>query len=68
MGITNRLVGTENTALGHSDARPPHARRATLTFSESILRHGGEARGVIANYRSLSTTQQNQLIAFLESL
>jgi CxxC motif-containing protein (DUF1111 family) len=41
---------------------------ATLTFSESILRHAGEARGVIANYRSLSTTQQNQLIAFLKSL
>jgi len=41
---------------------------ASLTFNESILRHAGEARGVIANYRSLSTTQQNQLIAFLKSL
>ena len=41
---------------------------ATLTFNESILRHAGEARGVIANYRSLSSTQQNQLITFLKSL
>jgi CxxC motif-containing protein (DUF1111 family) len=41
---------------------------ASLTFNESILRHAGEARGVIANYRSLSSTQQNQLIAFLKSL
>ena len=40
---------------------------ATLTFNESILRHAGEARGVIANYRSLSSTQ-NQLITFLKSL
>ena len=41
---------------------------ATLTFNESILRHAGEARGVIASYRSLSSTQQNQLITFLKSL
>jgi len=41
---------------------------ATLTFNESILRHAGEATGVINNYRGLSTTQQNQLITFLQSL
>ncbi len=41
---------------------------ASLTFNESILRHSGEARGVIANYRSLTNTQQNQLITFLKSL
>ena len=41
---------------------------ATLTFNESILRHAGEARGVINNYRALSATQQNQLITFLKSL
>src|SRR5207244_1568623 len=41
---------------------------ATLTFNESILRHAGEARGVVSNYRSLSATQQNQLISFLKSL
>ena len=41
---------------------------ATLTFNESILRHAGEAAGVTANYQSLSTTQQNQIITFLKSL
>jgi CxxC motif-containing protein (DUF1111 family) len=41
---------------------------ASLTFNESILRHAGEARGVTNNYRSLTTTQQNQLITFLKSL
>src|SRR3954470_19148842 len=41
---------------------------ATLTFSESILRHGGEATFVTNNYRSLTTAQQNQLITFLKSL
>jgi len=41
---------------------------ATLTFNESILRHAGEARGVTNNYRSLTATQQNQLITFLKSL
>ena len=41
---------------------------ASLTFNESILRHAGEARGVINNYRALTSTQQNQLITFLKSL
>jgi CxxC motif-containing protein (DUF1111 family) len=41
---------------------------ATLTFNESILRHAGEATFVTNNYRSLSTTQQNQIITFLKSL
>jgi len=41
---------------------------ATLTFNESILRHAGEATGVINNYRALSFTQQSQLITFLKSL
>jgi CxxC motif-containing protein (DUF1111 family) len=40
----------------------------TLTFNESILRHAGEATGVINNYRALTSTQQNQLITFLKSL
>jgi CxxC motif-containing protein (DUF1111 family) len=39
-----------------------------LNRNESILRHAGEANGVIANYNSLSATQKNQLIAFLNSL
>jgi CxxC motif-containing protein (DUF1111 family) len=40
----------------------------SLTRNEAILRHAGEATGVINNYRSLSVTQQNQLIIFLNSL
>jgi CxxC motif-containing protein (DUF1111 family) len=40
----------------------------SLTFNDTILRHAGEATGVINNYRSLSVTQRNQLIAFLQSL
>jgi CxxC motif-containing protein (DUF1111 family) len=40
----------------------------TLNRNESILRHDGEANGVINNYNLLSNTQKNQLIAFLNSL
>lgn len=38
------------------------------TRNEAILRHAGEATGVINSYRNLSTTQKNQLIDFLNSL
>ncbi len=38
------------------------------TRNDAILRHAGEATGVINNYRNLSTTQKNQLIDFLNSL
>jgi CxxC motif-containing protein (DUF1111 family) len=40
----------------------------SLTRSEAILRHAGEATFVINNYRSLSTTQRNQIATFLNSL
>jgi CxxC motif-containing protein (DUF1111 family) len=40
----------------------------SLTRNEAILRHAGEATGVINNYRALTTTQKNQLITFLNSL
>jgi CxxC motif-containing protein (DUF1111 family) len=40
----------------------------TVNRNEAILRHAGEATSVINNYRSLSTTQKNQLISFLNSL
>lgn len=40
----------------------------SLTRSEAILRHAGEATGVINNYRSLSVTQRNQIATFLSSL
>ena len=38
------------------------------TRNEAILRHAGEATGVINAYRNLSTTQKNQLVTFLNSL
>jgi CxxC motif-containing protein (DUF1111 family) len=40
----------------------------TTNRNDSLLRHAGEATGVINNYRSLSTTQKNQLLTFLQSL
>jgi CxxC motif-containing protein (DUF1111 family) len=40
----------------------------SLTRNEAILRHGGQATGVINNYNSLSTTNKNRLITFLNSL
>jgi CxxC motif-containing protein (DUF1111 family) len=40
----------------------------SLTRNDAILRHAGEATIVINGYRQLSTTQKNQLIAFLNSL
>jgi CxxC motif-containing protein (DUF1111 family) len=41
---------------------------ATLTFTESILRHAGEATLVITRFRLLTATQRNQIITFLQSL
>jgi CxxC motif-containing protein (DUF1111 family) len=38
------------------------------TRNDAILRHAGEANGVINSYRALSTTQKNQLITFLNSI
>ncbi|MFL6210622.1 MAG: di-heme oxidoredictase family protein [Pyrinomonadaceae bacterium] len=38
------------------------------TRGEAVLRHAGEATGVINNYRALSVTQRNQIAAFLNSL
>jgi CxxC motif-containing protein (DUF1111 family) len=40
----------------------------SLTRNEAILRHAGQATGVINNYRFLSNNQKNQLITFLNSL
>ena len=40
----------------------------SLTFTDAILRHGGEATGVINRFRALSNAQRNQIIAFLQSL
>jgi CxxC motif-containing protein (DUF1111 family) len=41
---------------------------SALTRNEAILRHAGEASGVISNYSGLSLTQKNNLITFLNSL
>ena len=40
----------------------------TTNRNDAILRHAGEATGVINNYRGLSSTQKNQLLTFLQSL
>jgi CxxC motif-containing protein (DUF1111 family) len=40
----------------------------TLTLTKAILRHAGEATGVITNYQNLNITQKSQLITFLNSL
>ena len=77
-GATEAPGGFDNKTNGFSTQAQFDADRAsfeerddiarTLTFSESILRHAGEATFVTNNYRSLSTTQQNQIITFLKSL
>jgi CxxC motif-containing protein (DUF1111 family) len=41
---------------------------SALTRNDAILRHAGEASGVINNYNGLSLTQKNNLITFLNSL
>jgi CxxC motif-containing protein (DUF1111 family) len=50
-----------------TNARHMHDGQS-LTFSESILRHAGEATFVTNRYRALTSQQQNQLITFLRSL
>jgi CxxC motif-containing protein (DUF1111 family) len=41
---------------------------ASLTPRDAILRHDGEARFVINNFRNLTDLQKNQLLIFLRSL
>jgi CxxC motif-containing protein (DUF1111 family) len=40
----------------------------SLTFTDAILRHAGEATGVINRFRALSANQRNQIVTFLQSL
>ena len=40
----------------------------SLTLQQAIARHKGEARGVTHSFNSLTATQQQQLVAFLQSL
>ena len=41
---------------------------ASATLIDAIQRHGGEATGVVEAFKSLSASQQQQLITFLRSL
>jgi CxxC motif-containing protein (DUF1111 family) len=41
---------------------------ASLTFTDAILRHAGEALTVINRFRGLNATQRNQIVVFLQSL
>ena len=41
---------------------------ASMTLGDSIQRHAGEAQGVIASFNALTSAQQQQLLAFLNSL
>jgi CxxC motif-containing protein (DUF1111 family) len=40
----------------------------SMTRNDAIMRHSGEALGVINSYRSLPQSQRNQLLTFLDSL
>jgi CxxC motif-containing protein (DUF1111 family) len=40
----------------------------SFTFTDAISRHQGEAASVTSSFNSLTTTQKNQLLAFLASL
>ena len=40
----------------------------TLTFTDAILRHAGEATTVINRFRALTATQRNQIVTFIQSL
>jgi CxxC motif-containing protein (DUF1111 family) len=40
----------------------------SLTFTDAILRHGGEATSTINTFRALSATQRSQIVTFLQSL
>jgi len=49
-----------------------HARHMhdgeSLTFTDAILRHAGEATTVINRFRALTANQRNQIVVFLQSL
>ena len=57
-GLSNTL--TKAGGLMHDNA--------STTISAAILRHGGEATQVIANYQALDSTDSSNLLAFLNSL
>jgi hypothetical protein len=57
-GLSNTL--TKSGGLMHDNT--------STTVSAAILRHGGEAATVIANYQALDSTDSANLLAFLSSL
>jgi len=67
--INDRATKIRTAPLWGTRTRDRHMHDGlSLTFTESILRHGGEATGVINNFRALSTTERNQIVTFLQSL
>lgn len=49
--------------------RPRHMHDgASLTFTDAILRHGGEATAVTNRFRNLLGGQRSQIVTFLQSL
>jgi CxxC motif-containing protein (DUF1111 family) len=51
----------------HTKSRYMHDL-ASLTVEDAILRHQGEARDVMSQFRALTAAEKQQLIAFLKSL
>lgn len=51
----------------HTRSRFLHDGRA-ITLREAILDHGGEAAGVVTNFKNTTTQNQGDLIIFLKSL
>ncbi len=65
-GTANKL---RTLPLWGTRTRPRHMHDGeSLTFTDAILRHGGEATGVTNRFRNLSATQRNQIVVFLQSL
>ena len=55
--------------LWGSRTRPRHMHAGeSLTFTDAILRHGGEAINVTNRLRNLSSTDRNRIVVFLQSL
>jgi CxxC motif-containing protein (DUF1111 family) len=51
----------------HIKARFMHDN-ASVTLSDAVQRHAGEAQGVLSRFNGLSAQQQQQIITFLRSL
>src|SRR5262249_2926939 len=67
VGTGASVFMTENLWGVGTTAPYLHDGRAT-TLTEAILEHGGEAAGSRDNFIALSTTDKQDLVAFLKSL